>query len=107
MDSYNNTSDTIEELPEMSELVSATNDPPKVKPRRINSRQWKKEEKPGRNQPCPCGSGQKYKKCHLLMQQEQMKKQEEIRRQVDEFTKKSSESKGAETEIPQEDNQEL
>lgn len=21
-------------------------------------------EKPGRNQPCPCGSGKKYKKCH-------------------------------------------
>lgn len=21
------------------------------------------EEKPGRNDPCPCGSGQKYKKC--------------------------------------------
>ena len=23
-----------------------------------------KEEKPGRNDPCPCGSGKKYKKCH-------------------------------------------
>ncbi len=22
-------------------------------------------EKPGRNDPCPCGSGKKYKKCHL------------------------------------------
>jgi len=23
--------------------------------------------KPGRNEPCPCGSGQKYKQCHLLL----------------------------------------
>ena len=23
-------------------------------------------EKPGRNEPCWCGSGKKYKKCHLL-----------------------------------------
>ncbi|MBN1585788.1 SEC-C domain-containing protein [Candidatus Uhrbacteria bacterium] len=22
------------------------------------------EQKPGRNDPCPCGSGRKYKKCH-------------------------------------------
>jgi hypothetical protein len=22
------------------------------------------QEKPGRNDPCPCGSGKKYKKCH-------------------------------------------
>jgi hypothetical protein len=28
-------------------------------------RQVKREEpKPGRNEPCPCGSGKKYKKCH-------------------------------------------
>lgn len=24
----------------------------------------------GRNDPCPCGSGQKYKKCHLLLEKE-------------------------------------
>jgi uncharacterized protein YecA (UPF0149 family) len=24
----------------------------------------KKDEKAGRNDPCPCGSGKKYKKCH-------------------------------------------
>ncbi|PIP57548.1 hypothetical protein COX03_02490 [Candidatus Woesebacteria bacterium CG22_combo_CG10-13_8_21_14_all_39_10] len=23
-----------------------------------------KKKKPGRNDPCPCGSGKKYKKCH-------------------------------------------
>jgi len=22
------------------------------------------EKEPGRNEPCPCGSGKKYKKCH-------------------------------------------
>ena len=31
--------------------------PPKVQP--ITS-----EKKIGRNEPCPCGSGKKYKKCH-------------------------------------------
>lgn len=25
----------------------------------------RKEKKPGRNEPCWCGSGTKYKKCHL------------------------------------------
>lgn len=30
---------------------------PRTAPRRI-------EREPGRNEPCPCGSGQKYKKCH-------------------------------------------
>ena len=24
----------------------------------------KKQDEPGRNDPCPCGSGKKYKKCH-------------------------------------------
>lgn len=41
------------------------------------------------------------------MQQEQIKKQAEIRRQVDEFTKEISESKSKEKEISQEGNQEL
>jgi uncharacterized protein YecA (UPF0149 family) len=25
-------------------------------------------EKVGRNDPCPCGSGKKYKKCHLALE---------------------------------------
>ncbi|MBZ4421361.1 SEC-C domain-containing protein [Myxococcus sp. RHST-1-4] len=25
----------------------------------------RREQRPGRNEPCWCGSGQKYKKCHL------------------------------------------
>jgi preprotein translocase subunit SecA len=27
------------------------------------------QEKVGRNDPCPCGSGKKYKKCHLPMEE--------------------------------------
>ena len=27
------------------------------------------EKKIGRNEPCPCGSGKKYKKCHGAIQQ--------------------------------------
>ncbi len=99
-----NATDHIEEPKEEVETVDATNDPPKVKPKRVNLRQLKKEEKIGRNTTCPCGSGKKYKKCHLLMQQQQMIKQAEIRRQVDEFTKEISESKSKEKEIPQEGN---
>jgi len=102
-----NATDHVDESVEMSEPVDATNDPPKVKPRKINSRQLEKAPKIGRNQPCPCGSGKKYKKCHLVTQREKMQKDQEIRRQVDEFTKKSSESKSEEKEIPQENNQEL
>lgn len=102
-----NATDYIEESKEDVETVDATNDLSKVKHRKINSRQLQKVVEPGRNQPCPCKSGKKYKKCHLLMQQEQISKQAEIRRQVDEFTKKSSGSESAEKEVSQENNQEL
>jgi hypothetical protein len=27
---------------------------------------WQNRLKTGRNEPCPCGSGKKYKKCHLV-----------------------------------------
>jgi uncharacterized protein YecA (UPF0149 family) len=27
-------------------------------------------EKVGRNDPCPCGSGKKYKKCHMMEDQQ-------------------------------------
>lgn len=33
------------------------------------------EEQPGRNDPCWCGSGQKYKKCHLAADQEYFARQ--------------------------------
>jgi len=93
--------DYAEEPSEITETVAATNDPPKVKPKKVNRRQLKKQPKIGRNAPCPCGSGKKYKKCHLAIQQEEMQKQLEIRRQVDEFTQKSSESKSEEAEVSQ------
>ena len=31
-------------------------------------------KKAGRNDPCPCGSGKKYKNCHMLKQKEESKK---------------------------------
>jgi preprotein translocase subunit SecA len=33
-------------------------------PSQAKSQPVKAEEKVGRNDPCPCGSGKKYKKCH-------------------------------------------
>ena len=94
--------DYIEESFEDEKTVSATNDPPKAKPKRINRSQLEKRPKIGRNSPCPCGSGIKYKKCHLLKQQQELQKQIEMRRQVNEFTEKVSESKGQEKEVSQE-----
>jgi len=61
----------------------------------------------GRNQPCPCGSGRKFKQCHLPKIEADRKRQEEIRRTVHEFTQKSSESPEAEEKVPQENDQEL
>ena len=103
-----NATDYVEEPSEVIETVDATNDPLKArKSKKINSRRLEKAPKIGRNQPCPCGSGKKYKHCHLLIQREQIEKQREIRRQVDEFTKKVSERKVEETQVPQISNPEL
>lgn len=33
------------------------------------------EHKYGRNEPCPCGSGKKYKTCHLAQENAEMQKQ--------------------------------
>ena len=41
-----------DEMKEEAEKQLADKEPVKV------------EEEPGRNEPCPCGSGKKYKKCH-------------------------------------------
>jgi preprotein translocase subunit SecA len=38
---------------------AAAEPPPQVETRRLSD-----EERVGRNDPCPCGSGKKYKKCH-------------------------------------------
>ncbi len=47
---------TSDEIDAEQELLDNT---PPVEP-------IKAEEKPGRNDPCPCGSGKKYKKCCAL-----------------------------------------
>lgn len=87
-----NATDYTEES-EVVETVAATNDPPKPrKPKRPNPFQLKKVDRPGRNQPCPCGSGFKYKHCCLKKQTEQIAKQQELRRSWDEFQKKSEEA---------------
>ena len=71
-----------------------------------NHFQLKAGQKYRRNQPCPCGSGKKFKQCHLLQITEDRKRQEAIRREVDEFTQKVSESKSEEAKVSQEDGQE-
>ena len=42
----------------------------------INKKKTSMQKKPKRNDPCPCGSGKKYKKCCMLkiMQEEKEKK---------------------------------
>ncbi len=47
----------------------------------------------GRNQLCPCGSGIKYKKCCLAREQKQLQIQREFRRSLDDYKKKSETEK--------------
>jgi methionyl aminopeptidase len=35
--------------------------------------------KPGRNDPCYCGSGEKYKKCHMKIDQEKEKERRQLK----------------------------
>lgn len=46
----------------------------------------------GRNDPCPCGSGKKYKNCHLLIEQEAAAENLRLRRAVDTLLPKIIES---------------
>ena len=46
-------------LPKSTEALDAGNNRPYVRV----------DKKIGRNEPCPCGSGKKYKKCHGAIQQ--------------------------------------
>jgi hypothetical protein len=46
------------------------------------------DKKIGRNQPCPCGSGLKYKYCCLIKQREYLQQQLEARRIADEIREK-------------------
>lgn len=54
------------ELPSPNELPAAVNvDALKTNgSEKFNPASMKKDKKPGPNEPCPCGSGLKYKKCH-------------------------------------------
>ena len=62
------------------------------KPKRFNPRQLKKQPKIGRNEDCPCGSGQKYKICCLVKQEEYYAKQSDVKTQVDELLEKTSQT---------------
>ncbi|GGF23055.1 M90 family metallopeptidase [Hymenobacter cavernae] len=67
-----------ENHPELYQLLSrALRQNPKKRFLRfsVDPREWLKtlrsKRKFGRNDPCPCGSGKKYKDCHLLQQEQQ------------------------------------
>lgn len=77
---------------ETEEEITAADNPPERKLKRINSRQLKKQPKIGRNDLCPCGSGSKYKKCCLIKQQEYFNKQVEMQKQVEELIEKTSQT---------------
>ncbi len=68
-----------------AKTVNADNGPSKQKPRKYHSRQLRKGPETGRNEPCLCGSGAKYKKCCLVKENEQMGKQREMIQNIDEL----------------------
>jgi hypothetical protein len=67
-----------------TEPIAEPKKKPKRKPKMINPRQLTKQPKIGRNEACPCGSGIKYKYCHLLIQEQQRDRQLAINKQVEE-----------------------
>lgn len=66
--SYNNPAEQIENPPTIDTGGAMMSSGPTIRPQRNQPREpvtFKREEpKVGRNDPCPCGSGKKYKKCH-------------------------------------------
>ena len=56
LDAKSKTSDLMPEQSENNEYIHPSTNPEEQKP--------DKKEKIGRNEPCPCGSGKKYKQCH-------------------------------------------
>ena len=50
-------------LPPVTCMIPTILDFPKYKPRHCEKVIGVTEKKPGRNEPCPCGSMKKYKKC--------------------------------------------
>ena len=59
----NQNKEDLEALSKKENLSLASKKPPIV-PRSIPKGQTAKNLKVGRNEPCPCGSGKKYKQCH-------------------------------------------
>lgn len=55
--------------------------------------------KVGRNDPCPCGSGKKYKQCHLPIEEAQRAEQLRLRRAADTLIPKIVEQAGAMTDV--------
>lgn len=65
---------------------------PERKPKMAHPRQLKKQPKTGRNDSCPCGSGEKYKKCCLIKRQEYFNGQADIEKQVEELMEKTAQT---------------
>ena len=53
------------DMPELTRIPDTGQRPPKIKGRVVEVRT---ESKIGRNEPCPCDSGKKYKKCCINKQ---------------------------------------
>lgn len=54
------------ELTQAAESATAQTEDPTEKPKRSQTQTVRKTKNIGRNDPCPCGSGLKYKKCGLI-----------------------------------------
>ena len=86
-----NTTPSTEATITDEEIVTPKKKPVR-KPKRFNSRQLTKQPKIGRNDPCSCGSGKKYKRCCLLKREDYYTKQADIKKQVDELLEKTSQT---------------
>lgn len=65
---------------------------PKVPKASKNPRQLKKAFKIGRNEPCPCGSGRKYKHCCLVAARNRRNQQQEMQETVSNLMKQEPKS---------------
>jgi tetratricopeptide (TPR) repeat protein len=69
----------------MYELTAASSAAKGEMTKRQNIRRNRRNEKKvGRNDPCPCGSGEKFKRCHGLLSQQSLPERSKIRRKSDE-----------------------
>ena len=56
------------------------------KPLRTAADDARPAQPPGRNQPCWCGSGRKYKQCHLAADQELSARRRALEQSCNQFT---------------------